>query len=274
MRREWMGRGSGIRFGDPASAVLLDGTPVAGHRSLDGGVVIEDVHDLVGRSVVAQRRHATSMASLILRGDLTANGVPVRDSRLLCIPVLVDAEGEASSPEDRLFVDVVRVALTRALAGAEPLAVHAYAPDMDSFAPGRDFAAWIRLTPRETLTGSRQRLGRITKKGRRDPRQLLVLGATAVIRHARRRKEITDPLLRRMLAEKPPKLVAVAMANKMARIIWAMAPERATAHRRCSVRSRDRDGPGRNHEHGAFRHASANTPTGCGQDGERSRGKR
>ena len=110
----------------PLRAVLLDGTPVAGHRSLDGGVVIEDVHDLVGRSVVAQRRHATSMASLILRGDLTADGVPVEDSRLLCIPVLVDAEGRASSPEDRLFVDVVHVALTRALAGAEPLAPEAF----------------------------------------------------------------------------------------------------------------------------------------------------
>ena len=110
----------------PLRAVLLDGTPVAAHRSLDGGVVIEDVHDLVGRSVVAQRRHATSMASLILRGDLVADGVPVQGSRLLCIPVLVDAEGEASSPEDRLFVDVVHVALTRALAGAEPLAPEAF----------------------------------------------------------------------------------------------------------------------------------------------------
>ena len=99
---------------------------MAGHRSLDGGVVIEDVHDLVGRSVVAQRRHATSMASLILRGDLAVDGVPVEDSRLLCIPVLVDAEGEASSPEDRLFVDVVHVALTRALSGPEPLAPEAF----------------------------------------------------------------------------------------------------------------------------------------------------
>jgi len=52
----------------PLRAVLLDGTPVAGHRSLNGGVVIEDVHDLVGRSAVTHRRHATSMALLILRG--------------------------------------------------------------------------------------------------------------------------------------------------------------------------------------------------------------
>ena len=58
--------------------------------------------------------------------------------------------------------------------------------------------------------------------GQRDLRQLLVLGATAVIRHVRRREEITDPWLRRMLAEKPAKLVAVALANKMARIIWAL----------------------------------------------------
>ena len=117
-----------IRAGELAldRAVRLDGTPVAGHRSLDGGVVIEDVHDLVGRSVVAKRRHATSMASLILRGDLTADGAPVQDSRLLCIPVLVDGEGGASSPEDRLFVDVVHVALIRALAGAEPLAPEAF----------------------------------------------------------------------------------------------------------------------------------------------------
>ena len=102
------------------------------------------------------------------------------------------------------------------------LAVHAFAPSMDSFARGRDFAAWIGLTPRENSTGSRHRLGRITEMGQRDLRQLLVLGATAVIRHARRRKEITDPWLRRMLAEKPPRLVAVALANKMARIIWAL----------------------------------------------------
>ena len=93
------------------------------------------------------------------------------------------------------------------------LAVHAFAPSMDSFARGRDFAAWIGLTPREISTGGRQRLGRITKMGQRDLRQLLVLGATAVVRHARRRKEFPDPWLCRMLAEKPAKLVAVALAN-------------------------------------------------------------
>ena len=73
------------------------------------------------------------------------------------------------------------------------MAVHAFAPAMESFARGRDFAAWIGLTPREISTGGRQRLGRITKMGQRELRQLSILGATSVIRHARRRKEIEDP---------------------------------------------------------------------------------
>ena len=102
------------------------------------------------------------------------------------------------------------------------MAVYAFAPSMDTFSRGRDFAAWVGLTRRETSTAGRQWLGRITRMGQRDVRQLLILGATAVVRHARRRKELEDPWLRRMLVEKPPKLVAVALANKMARVIWAL----------------------------------------------------
>ncbi len=59
--------------------------------------------------------------------------------------------------------------------------------------------------------------------GQRDLRQLLVLGATAVLRHRRESEVQNDPWLRRMISEKPPKLVAVALANKMARIIWALS---------------------------------------------------
>ena len=110
----------------PIRAVMLDGTPIAGHPALDGGVVIEDVHDLVRLSQVQHRRHATSMASLILRGDLEADGSPLFDSRLLAIPVLVDDANGASSPNDRLFVDMVHVALTRAFLGDEPLAPDAF----------------------------------------------------------------------------------------------------------------------------------------------------
>ena len=64
--------------------------------------------------------------------------------------------------------------------------------------------------------------------GQRDLRQLLVLGATSVLRHMRKREELDDPWLRRMIAEKPPKLVAIALANKMARITWAMSVRKET----------------------------------------------
>ena len=114
---------------DPASpfrVLLLDGTPIAGHRTLDGGVAIEDVHDLVDRSLVATRRHATAMASLILRGDLNSDGHPVRDCRLLAIPLLVDTEDGATSPDDSLFVDLVHTALQHAFRGDDPLVPEAF----------------------------------------------------------------------------------------------------------------------------------------------------
>ena len=102
------------------------------------------------------------------------------------------------------------------------MAAHAFAPPMESFRRGRDFAAWTGLTPRQHSTAGRQRLGRITKMGQRDIRSLLVQGAVAVLRH-RRGREIADPWLRRMVEEKPFKVAAVALANKMARIIWALS---------------------------------------------------
>ena len=86
----------------------------------------------------------------------------------------------------------------------------------------RHFAAWLGLTPKEHSTGGKQRLGRISKAGNERLRQLLVVGATAVIRHARPGSKTASPWLLKLLERKPRKLVAVALANKMARILWAM----------------------------------------------------
>lgn len=110
----------------PFRALLLDGTPIAGHPAIEDGVVIEDVHDLVRLSQVEHRRHATAMASLMLRGDLQADGTPVPDARVLAIPILIDDAQGASSPNDRLFVDLVHVSLARAFMGDEPLAPDAH----------------------------------------------------------------------------------------------------------------------------------------------------
>ena len=92
--------------------------------------------------------------------------------------------------------------------------------DPPGFRSARHFAAWIGITPRENSTGGKQRLGKISREGDESLRRLLVLGATAVIQQAKRGR--ASPWLLGLLARKPKKLVAVALANKMARIIWAM----------------------------------------------------
>lgn len=95
--------------------------------------------------------------------------------------------------------------------------------DPEQFEDGRHLAAWIGLTPRAHSTGGKQRLGGITRAGHERLRQLLVVGAMAVIRHASRPgARLASPWLAQLLARKPRKLAAVALANKTARIVWAM----------------------------------------------------
>ncbi len=101
-------------------------------------------------------------------------------------------------------------------------ALVALAPDASSFRCGRDFAAWLGLTPRQHSTGGKQKLGATSKMGERTLRRLLIIGASAVVRQARRRGVAEDTWLSRMLVRKPPMLVMVALANKMARTVWAL----------------------------------------------------
>ena len=103
-----------------------------------------------------------------------------------------------------------------------------------NFASGRHFAAWLGLTPKEHSTGGKQRLGRISKAGNERLRQLLVVGATAVIRFAKPGSKSASAWLLPLLERKPRKLAAVALANKMARIVWAMMA-RGEAYRRQPV---------------------------------------
>jgi transposase len=106
-------------------------------------------------------------------------------------------------------------------------AIAATIADPSAFKTGRDFAAWIGLVPRQYSTGGKEKLGGISKQGDRYLRRLLVLGAMAVIQHARRHPE-KNPWIMRLLAKKPAKLVAVAIANKTARIAWAIMAKGGT----------------------------------------------
>lgn len=89
------------------------------------------------------------------------------------------------------------------------------------FRSGRDFAAWIGLVPRQMSTGGKPKLGPISKQGDRYLRRLLVVGAVSVLRRAKLHPE-KFPWITQMLARRPFKVVAVALANKMARIAWAL----------------------------------------------------
>jgi transposase len=102
------------------------------------------------------------------------------------------------------------------------MAVAVFAPPMEEFRRGRDFAAWLGLVPRQHSTGGKERLGKVSKMGQRDIRRLLIIGATAVVRWAARHGAPEGSWLARMLAKKHRLLVAIALANRMARGIWAM----------------------------------------------------
>jgi transposase len=100
-------------------------------------------------------------------------------------------------------------------------AIVATVADPMVFRSGRDFAAWIGLVPRQDSTGGKQKLGPISKQGDRYLRRILVVGAHAVLRRARQNPE-KYPWLTQLLARRPFKVVAVALANKMARVAWAL----------------------------------------------------
>lgn len=102
------------------------------------------------------------------------------------------------------------------------LAVEAFAPDMAQFKSGRDFAAWLGLVPKQHSSGGKDRLGRMTKAGQTDIRRLLIIGAMSRMNWLGQRTIVEGSWLSRMLTRKPKMLVAIALANKMARQIWAM----------------------------------------------------
>ena len=126
--------------------------------------------------------------------------------------------GEAARRDD----DAVRLMTIPGVGPVTVMALQAFAPPLESFRRGRDFAAWLGLVPRQHTTGGKPRLGRISKRGQRNLRRLLIIGAMAVVRHADRRGSTLDPWLARLLARKPRMLIAVALANRMARIAWAV----------------------------------------------------
>jgi transposase len=101
-------------------------------------------------------------------------------------------------------------------------ALAATVSDAKVFRSGRQFAAWLGLVPKQHSSGGKQRMGGISKMGDRYLRHLLVIGATAVVRFTGRKKTTISIWADQLLERKPARLVTVAVANKMARIAWAV----------------------------------------------------
>ena len=101
-------------------------------------------------------------------------------------------------------------------------AITALVPAPEGFRAGRDFAAWLGLVPLQKSSGGKQKRGAVSKQGERTIRRLLILGGSAVVRWASQRGVPKGSWLAGMLARKPKMLVTVALANKTARVVWAL----------------------------------------------------
>ena len=140
--------------------------------------------------------------------------------------VLIDGLTKLIEQHAWLNADARRLMRMPGIGPITASAIVATIGDATQFQTGRDLAAWLGLTPLNKSSGGKERLGRITKKGDRYIRKLLIVGMTSRALMAKNRPEKADTWTAKMLAEKPFRLATVAMANKSARIIWAMLTKR------------------------------------------------
>ena len=153
---------------------------------------------------------------------------PAMRQALLAVVDQLEALGQQISKLDRVIMAQHKASdVSRRLESIPGIgvigatAIAATVADPSAFKSGRDLAAWIGLVPRQHSTGGKEKLGGISKQGDRYLRRLLVVGATAVVRQARLHPEKYLWIMK-LLAKKPAKVVAIAVANKTARIAWAI----------------------------------------------------
>jgi len=177
---------------------------------------------------VVAAKGPVKVRELLPRAHAAEAGVPELALEMLrLLASQLDAlDGKLKMIEATLMAWHKQDAVSRCLAsqpGIGPIGAVSFAlrvSDPKLFRSGRHFAAWLGLTPKENATGGRSRPGRISRQGDQSLRRLLVLGATTVIQFAKPGR--ASPWLLQLLARRPRKLAAVALANKMARILWAM----------------------------------------------------
>jgi transposase len=189
--------------------------------------------------IVAAQGYDGLKALLSIIGDTSDTRLPenARASLSALIVQISSCQVEISAIEKRLLAqhrknaDSKRLETIPGIGVLGASAIVATVPDASIFKTGRDFAAWIGIVSREDSTGGKQRLGPISKQGDRYLRRILTIGAFAVIKQARAHPE-KYPWLTQLLARKPVKVAAVALANKMARIAWAVLTKKEIYRKR------------------------------------------
>jgi transposase len=148
-------------------------------------------------------------------------------AQLQALQTLIGSIEKRIITQHRASEESKRVATIPGIGVLGASAIAATVTDPSAFRSGRDFAAWIGLVPRQDSTGGKQKLGPISKQGDRYLRRLLVVGAHAVLRRAKQSPQ-NYPWLAQLLARRPFKVVAIALANKMARVAWALLAKGGT----------------------------------------------
>jgi transposase len=176
---------------------------------------IENVGELVRMLDDNDEDLAQIPSSALTVMKILADQLRAVDAHLAAIDEQIEAwQRESATAQALRTIPGVGTLISAALA--------AYVPDPSMFRSGRDFAAWLGLVPRQNSSGGKERLGRITKQGNPYLRRLLVLGATASLRWLQKRADPLAVWSTRLLHRRPARLVTVALANKMARIAWAI----------------------------------------------------
>ena len=251
VKRNKNDRNDAEAIGEAASRPSMRSVPVKTVEEQAAMMVVKHRELLVGQRTAAINAlcgHAAEFGVIVAKG--TAN-IEALLSKLAAEPTIPAAAKEAFAAMGAHIADLdTRLAamekqlleqhktnpVSQRLAaipgvGAITAITVALSVNPGNFESGRHFAAWLGLTPREHSTGGKHRLGRISKAGNERLRQLLVVGAMAVVRYARPGSKSASAWLRQLLERRPRKVAAVALANKIARIIWAMMA-RGEAYRR------------------------------------------
>lgn len=251
VKRNKNDRNDAEAIGEAASRPTMRTVPVKTVDEQAATIIVKHRELLVGQrtaAINALRGHAAEFGLIAAKGTANVEALLATLAAEPTIPTaakvafaamgahIADLETKLTVVEKQLLEQHKTNPVSQRLAaipGVGPITAITMALSVNpaNFESGRHFAAWLGLTPREHSTGGKHRLGRISKAGNERLRQLLVVGAMTVVRYAKPGSKSASAWLLQLLERRPRKVAAIALANKIARIIWAMMA-RGEAYRR------------------------------------------